>query len=154
MKAFSAPSLARRALAALLAVLVLAVFLAAPGPSGASSPPPEAKEGGGGKEEGKDKGGLPKNFLEFEPLTVNLSGSRSFARVAFLIEFKTPEDTENFNMAKARDAVIFLLARKSAEELWTGKDKGDLKWEIISRFNDFLGARKVVKIHFTDFIVR
>ncbi|MBF0481420.1 MAG: flagellar basal body-associated FliL family protein [Desulfovibrionaceae bacterium] len=142
------------------ATLLAAVLLAAALPIASRAPAFAAEghgegggEGGEKKEEGKDKNKLPKNVLEFQSLTVNLAEPRSFARLSFLIEFKTPEDTENFNMPKARDAVIFLLSRKRGEDLWTGKDKNGLKWEIISRFNDFLGERKVVKIYYTEFII-
>jgi len=139
----------------ILAVLLVALaLLSACALAGASSGPPEGKEEGGEKkEEGKDKNKLPKNVLEFESLTVNLAEARTFARLSFLIEFRTPEDAEGFNMSKARDTVIFLLSRKRSEDLWTGKDKNGLKFEIMNRFNDFLGDRKVVKIFYTEFIV-
>jgi flagellar FliL protein len=138
-----------RIVAALLAAAILVVSCAL-----AAAESSEGKaEGGEKKEEGKDQNKLPKNVLEFQPLTVNLADPGSFARLSFLIEFKAPEDAADFNMAKARDAVIFLLSRKRAEDLWTGKDKNGLKWEIINRFNDFLGDRKVVKLYYTDFIV-
>jgi len=145
---------ARPRLARILAVLLTAALLAAScALAVASSGPPEGKGEGGEKEEGKDKNKLPKNVLEFASLTANLAEPRTFARLSFLIEFKTPEDAEGFNMSKARDAVIFLLSRKRGEDLWTGKDKNSLKWEIINRFNDFLGERKVVRIFYTEFIV-
>jgi flagellar basal body-associated protein FliL len=138
-----------------VAVLLLAALLAAScALAVASSEPPEGKaEGAEKKEEGKDQNKLPKNVVEFQSLTVNLAEPRTFARLSFLIEFKTPEEAGNFNMSKARDAVIFLLSRKHAEDLWTGKDKDGLKTEIINRFNDFLGERQVVKIFYTEFIV-
>ena len=55
--------------------------------------------------------------------------------------------------ARIRDAVIMLLAGKSYADVSTPDGKVLLKAEVAARLNQILGAQRVVRVYFTDFVV-
>jgi flagellar FliL protein len=57
------------------------------------------------------------------------------------------------NDAKIRDAVITLLAGKSFAEVQAPEGKVLLRAEVAARLNQILGAPKIVRVYFTEFVV-
>jgi flagellar FliL protein len=57
------------------------------------------------------------------------------------------------NDAKIRDAVIMLLAGKSFAEIQSPEGKVLLRAEVAARLNQILGAPRIVRVYFTEFVV-
>jgi flagellar FliL protein len=57
------------------------------------------------------------------------------------------------NNAKIRDAVITLLAGKSFAEVQSPEGKVLLRAEVAARLNQILGAPRIVRVYFTEFVV-
>ena len=57
------------------------------------------------------------------------------------------------NDAKIRDAVITLLAGKSFAEVQSPEGKVMLRAEVAARLNQILGAPRIVRVYFTEFVV-
>lgn len=91
-------------------------------------------------------------------LTVNLAdppGNRYF-KLGLEVEVNSEEaikEIQNQN-ARIRDAIILLLSSKSVKDLTPAKGKVLLKNEIAARLNQILGAPRVVRIFFTDFMIQ
>lgn len=90
--------------------------------------------------------------------TVNLAdppGNRYF-KIGLEVELNSTEATteiQNQN-ARVRDSIILLLSSKTVKELTTPEGKVLLKNEIAARLNQILGAPRVVRIFFTDFVIQ
>ena len=57
------------------------------------------------------------------------------------------------NDAKIRDAVITLLAGKSFAEVQSPEGKVLIRAEVAARLNQILGAPRIVRVYFTEFVV-
>jgi len=57
------------------------------------------------------------------------------------------------NDAKIRDAVITLLAGKSFAEVQSPEGKVLLRAEVAARLNQILGAPRIIRVYFTEFVV-
>jgi len=57
------------------------------------------------------------------------------------------------NDAKVRDAVITLLAGKTFAEVQSPEGKVLLRAEVAARLNQILGAPRIVRVYFTEFVV-
>ena len=57
------------------------------------------------------------------------------------------------NNARIRDAIIMLLAGRTVADLTSPDGKIMLKAEVAARLNQILGAQRVVRVYFTDFVV-
>ena len=57
------------------------------------------------------------------------------------------------NNAKIRDAVITLLAGKSFAEVQSPEGKVMLRAQIVARLNQILGAQRIIRVYFTDFVL-
>ena len=57
------------------------------------------------------------------------------------------------NNAKIRDAVITLLAGKSFAEVQSPEGKVLLRAEVAARLNQILGAPRIIRVYFTEFVV-
>ena len=57
------------------------------------------------------------------------------------------------NDARIRDAVITLLAGKSFAEVQSPEGKVLLRAEVAARLNQILGAPRIVRVYFTEFVV-
>ena len=55
--------------------------------------------------------------------------------------------------ARIRDAVIMLLAGKTYNDISSPDGKVLLKAEVAARLNQILGAQRVIRVYFTDFVV-
>lgn len=135
--------------------------------SDAASPAASAEGSAGGKntagasgsaEAGKTQPGgkaVPRP-VPLPDLTVNLadpSGTR-YLKIGMEVEVTVPEaaqELQNQN-ARVRDAIILLLSSKTVAELSTAQGKVLLKNEVAGRLNQILGAPRVVRIFFTNFV--
>lgn len=90
--------------------------------------------------------------------TVNLAdspGNRYF-KIGLEVELNSPDaakEIQNQN-ARVRDSIILLLSSKTVKELTTPEGKVLLKNEVAARLNQILGAPRVVRIFFTDFVIQ
>ena len=57
------------------------------------------------------------------------------------------------NDARIRDAVIMLLAGKTFAEVQSPEGKVMLRAEVAARLNQILGAPRIVRVYFTEFVV-
>ncbi|MDO5484522.1 MAG: flagellar basal body-associated FliL family protein, partial [Desulfovibrionaceae bacterium] len=89
-------------------------------------------------------------------ITVNLSdpGGRRYLKLGMEVEANADISTElKVQEPRIRDAIIMLLAGKSYGEVASPDGKVMLKAEVAARLNQILGAQRVVRIYFTDFVV-
>lgn len=90
--------------------------------------------------------------------TVNLAdppGNRYF-KIGLEVELNSPEATTEIQSqnARVRDSIILLLSSKTVKELTTPEGKVLLKNEVAARLNQILGAPRVVRVFFTDFVIQ
>jgi flagellar FliL protein len=91
-------------------------------------------------------------------LTVNLadsSGTR-YLKIGMDVEVNAPEAAQEIDAqaARVRDAIILLLSSKKIQDLATAEGKILLKTEVAGRLNQILGTQRVVRIYFTEFVIR
>ena len=94
--------------------------------------------------------------LPLPPITVNLSdpNGRRYLKLGLEVEVNADVSAQlRANNSRIRDAVIMLLAGKSYGDVATPDGKVLLKAEIAARLNQILGAQRVVRVYFTDFVV-
>lgn len=95
--------------------------------------------------------------LPLPPVTVNISGTSAQRYLKLGMEVEVNADVSaalKANSARIRDAVIMLLAGKSLEDLTSPDGKILLKAEVAARLNQILGAQRVIRVYFTDFVVQ
>lgn len=98
-------------------------------------------------------GGL---VLPLPPITVNLHdpNGRRYLKLGLEVEVNSDVSSQlKANSSRIRDAIIMLLAGKSYGDVATPDGKLLLKAEIGARLNQILGAQRVVRVYFTDFVV-
>ena len=94
--------------------------------------------------------------LPLPPITVNLSdpGGRRYLKLGMEVEVNADvSEALKAQNARIRDAVIMLLAGKSFTDIATPDGKVLLKAEVAARLNQILGAQRVIRVYFTDFVV-
>jgi len=123
---------------------------------GSETPGVEAENTGPRIERQSD---LPRSVGVVVPLpefVVNLSGAtgRRYLRIGMEVEANSDISAEiKANSAKIRDAVIILLAGKTFADISTAEGKIMLKTEVGARLNQILGAQKIIRVYFTQFVV-
>lgn len=102
---------------------------------------------------------LPRSTGVVVPLpkfVVNLSDptGKRYLRIGMEVEANSDISAQiKANSAKIRDAVIILLAGKSFADISTVEGKVTLKTEVGARLNQILGAQKIIRVYFTEFVV-
>ena len=94
--------------------------------------------------------------LPLPTIMVNLSepGGRRYLKLGLEVEVNSDVAAQlKSQNARIRDAIIMLLAGKSYGDIASPDGKVLLKAEIAARLNQILGAQKVVRVYFTDFVV-
>ena len=94
--------------------------------------------------------------LPLPPVTVNLSDAsgRRYLKLGMEVEVNADvSDALKTNSARIRDAVIMLLAGKTYTDISSPDGKVLLKAEVAARLNQILGAQRVIRVYFTDFVV-
>ena len=148
-------------------------------PSSASSAPAEAASadaagkgaagqtgaggsgGAGGAGDGRieRQGDLPRSsgqVLPLPPITVNISdpSGRRYLKLGMEVEVNADVAAAlQANNPRIRDAIIMLLAGKTFNDISTPDGKVLLKAEVAARLNQILGAQRVIRVYFTDFVV-
>lgn len=103
---------------------------------------------------------LPRSTGKVLPLpefVVNLSdpSGKRYLKLGMEVEVNADVSREiAAQSAKIRDAVIMLLAGKSFADVSSPEGKVLLKAEVAARLNQILGAQRVVRVYFTDFVVQ
>lgn len=145
-------------------------FLRAPGSADATEAAPTSQSA---TKETKDKdkpeassprierqSDLPRSSGKVLPLpefVVNLSdpSGKRYLKLGMEVEVNADVSREiTAQSAKIRDAVIMLLAGKSFADVSSPEGKVLLKAEVAARLNQILGAQRVVRVYFTDFVVQ
>lgn len=94
--------------------------------------------------------------LPLPPITVNLaeSGGRRYLKLGLEVEVNSDVAAQlKAQTPRIRDAIIMLLAGKTYGDVSSPDGKVLLKAEIAARLNQILGAQRVVRVYFTDFVV-
>ncbi|WP_291440254.1 flagellar basal body-associated FliL family protein [Desulfovibrio sp.] len=94
--------------------------------------------------------------LPLPPVTVNLAdpSGRRYLKMGMEVEVNADVSAAlQANNARIRDAIIMLLAGKSYADIASPDGKVLLKAEVAARLNQILGAQRVVRVFFTDFVV-
>lgn len=94
--------------------------------------------------------------LPLQPIRVNLTDSsgRRYLTVGMEIEVNSDVSKElKAQSARINDTIIMLLAGKTYGEISTPEGKVSLKHEIAARLNQILGAPRVIRVYFTNFVV-
>ena len=141
------------------------LFLRVPPPPGSGAPAP-ATQSESAAQQGRDSSPrvervseLPRSsgkVLPLPQLVVNLAdpAGRRLLKLGMEVEANADIAKElQANNAKIRDAVITLLAGKSFAEVQSPEGKVLLRAEVAARLNQILGAPRVVRVYFTEFVV-
>ncbi|MDR0239683.1 MAG: flagellar basal body-associated FliL family protein [Deltaproteobacteria bacterium] len=140
-------------------------FLRVPPPPGGGAAAPVAPSAGAaspGKESSprvERVSDLPRSVGKVLPLpqfVVNLADPAGKRVLKLGMEVEANADIAKelqANDARIRDAVITLLAGKSFAEVQSPEGKVLLRAEVAARLNQILGAPKIVRVYFTEFIV-
>ncbi|MDE5832841.1 MAG: flagellar basal body-associated FliL family protein [Desulfovibrio sp.] len=94
--------------------------------------------------------------LPLPTITVNLNdpGGRRYLKLGMEVEVNADVAAQlKAQNPRIRDAIIMLLAGKTYGEVATPDGKVMLKAEIAARLNQILGAPRVMRVYFTDFVV-
>lgn len=94
--------------------------------------------------------------LPLPSITVNLSdpAGRRYLKMGMEVEVNADVSAAlQANNARIRDAIIMLLAGKNYADISTPDGKVLLKAEVAARLNQILGAQRVIRVYFTDFVV-
>ena len=91
-------------------------------------------------------------------ITVNLAdppGNR-YLKIGLEVEVSAQDAVAGLQnqTARIRDAIILLLSSKTVGQLTSSEGKVLLKNEIAARLNQILGASRVVRIYFTEFVIQ
>ena len=116
----------------------------------AGAPPAPAVMADNARSEGR--------VVALPPFLVNLAdpAGRRYLKLSMEVEVNAPEaarEIESQN-AKVRDALILLLSSKPYAELSLPEGKLQLKNEVADRLNQILGAPRVTRVYFTEFVVQ
>lgn len=125
------------------------------------------EEGGeNGAAEGKDKKAEAKKpqgegLVAMDQFLVNLADKDAsrYVRVKLGLVVETKEEGKTLSeeevvKARLRSAILEILSQQTAEHLTTPDGKAELKKLIAQRANEALGAKKVLDVLFTDFVVQ
>lgn len=132
-------------------------------PAGQASFPDSGKpsaEGGGGVARIERQSDLPRSagiVLPLPPVTVNLSdsGGKRYLKLSMEVEANADISEALKTLSpRIRDAIIMLLAGKAYTDISTPDGKVLLKAEVASRLNQILGAQRIIRVYFTDFVVQ
>lgn len=94
--------------------------------------------------------------LPLPPITVNISdpSGRRYLKLGMEVEVNADVSSAlQANSARIRDAIIMLLAGKTFSDISTPDGKVLLKAEVAARLNQILGAQRIIRVYFTDFVV-
>ena len=117
--------------------------------------------GAGGAGDGRieRQGDLPRSggqVLPLPPITVNISDptGRRYLKLGMEVEVNADVAAAlQANNPRIRDAIIMLLAGKTFNDISTPDGKVLLKAEVAARLYQILGAQRVIRVYFTDFVV-
>ena len=117
--------------------------------------------GAGGAGDGRieRQGDLPRSggqVLPLPPITVNISdpSGRRYLKLGMEVEVNADVAAAlQANNPRIRDAIIMLLAGKTFSDISSPDGKVLLKAEVAARLNQILGAQRVIRVYFTDFVV-
>lgn len=140
---------------------------AAKGAAGGAGAPAGAGGGHGGAAGGaagadgriERQSDLPRSggqVLPLPPITVNISdpSGRRYLKLGMEVEVNADVSAAlQANSPRIRDAIIMLLAGKTFSDISTPDGKVLLKAEVAARLNQILGAQRVIRVYFTDFVV-
>ena len=91
-----------------------------------------------------------------EYYTVNISdpSGRRYLKLGMEVEVNADVSAAlQANSPRIRDAIIMLLAGKTFNDISSPDGKVLLKAEVAARLNQILGAQRVIRVYFTDFVV-
>ena len=129
------------------------------GAGGAGGASGAGGSGGAGDGRIERQGDLPRSGGQVLPLpaiTVNISdpSGRRYLKLGMEVEVNADVGAAlQANSPRIRDAIIMLLAGKTFNDISTPDGKVLLKAEVAARLNQILGAQRVIRVYFTDFVV-
>jgi flagellar protein FliL len=115
--------------------------------------------GGAGDARIERQSDLPRSsgqVLPLPPITVNISdpSGRRYLKLGMEVEVNADVSAAlQANSPRIRDAIIMLLAGKTFSDISSPDGKVLLKAEVAARLNQILGAQRVIRVYFTDFVV-
>ncbi len=115
--------------------------------------------GGAGDARIERQSDLPRSsgqVLPLPPITVNISdpSGRRYLKLGMEVEVNADVSAAlQANSPRIRDAIIMLLAGKTFNDISSPDGKVLLKAEVAARLNQILGAQRVIRVYFTDFVV-
>lgn len=97
-------------------------------------------------------------FVSMGDSTVNLTDGENFLQISVTLEL----DAENAELKpqvkkkkpQIQDTIITVVSSKTAEELLTPEGKDKLKKEIEDKIESLVGAKKIMGVYFTTFIMQ
>lgn len=139
-------SIVAAALVAVTAIVVLG--------NGGKGDEPKKEETG---EHGVPPANAATSVFPLDPFIVNIYDGQEMRYLKVKVEFEMgPQGKQDLEAKQSplRDAILVLLTTKTLQDIQDLQGKNQLKEEILAATNRLVGAGKVSKVYFTDFVVQ
>ncbi|MCK6526797.1 flagellar basal body-associated FliL family protein [Myxococcota bacterium] len=119
---------------------------------------PEGHGGGHGAAEAPAAGGAATDIHSFDPFVVNLLDAANVRYVKVRLAVETPDAAVAEEIrrrdAQLKDSVIAVLSNRTYADLQGIHGKNQVRDELLLRFNKLIGAGRVTRLYFTEFVVQ
>jgi flagellar FliL protein len=139
-----------------LVAILMAFALLCAGPTALLA----SSEGGHGGEakkgDGKDEAKIENGVLKYGPVTVNVLSNKGYKilRLAMQIQCLDNGTAERLTKPDIKEAVLFLLSTRLAEDLLPGTGKMVLRKDLLELFRKYTGHDRVKELYFTEFVLQ
>lgn len=119
--------------------------------------PEEEEEAAEEGEEDEKAGKAIGQIFPLDSFVVNLADERSkFIRVSMSLEYKPEVDPDKIEerLPQIKDAILTYIPTKTSDELRNIDGKNELRVNIMSQINGFLGDEIITNIYFTEFVIQ
>lgn len=127
----------------------------------AHGPKPEGQGGGHAGGHGEAAPAAAEAVVDvhsFDPFVVNLLDAANvrYVKVRLAVETPDPNVAEEIRRrdAQLKDSVIGVLSNRTYADLQGIHGKNQVRDELLLRFNKLLGAGRVTRLYFTEFVVQ
>jgi len=109
-------------------------------------------------QESEEKAPLVRIMCEMKPFIVNLLGNQGKRYLKAKIDIEVDDEAIKNELGKRnselRDAILFLLAGKSFDDISRPGGKIELRTQLVERINGILDQGGIRTLYFTEFVVQ
>jgi len=97
-------------------------------------------------------------IFSLDPFIVNLADheGKRYLRVTMDLELENEELNKQLKelLPRVRDSILMILPTKKQKDLSTMEGKINLREEIVSELDSFLGEGSIINLYFTEFVIQ